>query len=208
MVRKDFIRMGRASKAEEKREQIIWALHDLLCERGHQKITIKDIALRAGVPHGVIHYYFKSKAEIYSSLVEAIQKRYDSLWEERQRASRGKEPARDRFRDLEFVVDNLVFSPTFGRVFYNLFHIGFEHEEIRTALMDMYRHYHTELTRVFELDRAGESSQALASLVQALVEGFTILRSINPDSLDRDRTLSLLTWAVESSLSKSVEGNI
>ena len=200
--------MGRISKAAEKREQIIWALHELLCERGHQNITIKDIARRAGVPHGVIHYYFKDKAEIYSNLVDAIQRRYDRLWEERQRETAEKQPSRDRIRDLEFMVDNLVFSPTFGRVFYNLFHMGFENEEIRTALTEMYRHYHAELTRVFRMDLAGESSEAMASLLQALVEGLTILRSIDPDSLDRDRTLSLLTWAVESSLSGPLEGDL
>ena len=199
--------MGRISKAAEKREQIIWALHDLLCERGHEKITIKDIARRAGVPHGVIHYYFKSKAEIYSDLVEAIQKRFDRLWEERRQDTQERQPARDRVRDIEFMVDNLVCSPTFGRVFYNLFHMGFEHEEIRTALTDMYRHYHAELTSVFEMDGAGERSPALASMLQALVEGLTVLRSIDPDSLDRDRTLSLLSWAVETSLSSPIEGD-
>jgi AcrR family transcriptional regulator len=197
--------MGRISKASERRELIIWALHDLLSERGHQKITVKDIARRAGVHYGVIHYYFKNKAEIYSNLVEAIQKRYDRLWEKRQRDTEGK---RDRFRDLEFMVDNLIASPTFGRVFYNLFHMAFEHEEIRTALMDMYKHYHAELSRIFELDGAGESSRALASLLQALVEGLTILRTIDPDALDRDRTLTLLTWAVESSLSRPIKGDI
>jgi len=200
--------MARVSKAAEKREQIVWALHDLLCERGHEKITIKDIARRAGVPHGVIHYYFKGKAEIYSNLVEAMQKRYDQLWEERQRDSRERQTAGDRVRDVEFMVDHLVFNPTFGRVFYNLFHLGFEHGEIRTALTDMYRHYHDELTRVFRLDGAAENSPALALLLQALVEGLTILRSIDPDSLDRDRTLSLLSWAVETSLSGVMEGDI
>jgi AcrR family transcriptional regulator len=180
----------------------------LLCERGHQKITIKDIALRAGVPYGVMHYYFKSKAEIYSTLVEAIQKRYDKLWEERQRDTKKRKTVGDRVRDVEFMVDHLVFSPTFGRVFYNLFHIGFEHEEIRTALMEMYRHYHAELTRVFQLDGAGENSPALALLLQALVEGLTILRSIDPDSLDRDRTLFLMSWVVETSLSRPIEGDI
>jgi AcrR family transcriptional regulator len=198
--------MGRVSRAAEKREQIIWALHDLLCERGHQKITIKDIAARAGVPYGVIHYYFKSKADIYANLVAAIQERYDRLWEERQRETEEKGPARDRFRDLEFMVDHLVLSPTFGRVFYNLFHLGFEEDEIRKALVDMYRHYHAELTRVFELDGAGENSRAMASMLQALVEGLTILRSMDPVSLDRHRTLALITWAVESSLSRPLEG--
>ena len=200
--------MARVSRAAEKRDQIVWALHDLLSERGHEKITIKDIAQEAGVPHGVIHYYFKSKAEIYSNLVEAIQRRYDQLWEERQRDSKERQTAGDRVRDVEFMVDHLVFNPTFGRVFYNLFHLGFEQGEIRTALTDMYRHYHAELTRVFRLDGAGENSPALASLLQALVEGLTILRSIDPDSLDRERTLNLLSWAVETSLSGLTEGDV
>ncbi|MBU2548383.1 MAG: TetR/AcrR family transcriptional regulator [Proteobacteria bacterium] len=195
--------MGRISKAEQKREQIIWALRDLLSERGHESITIKDIASRAGVPHGVIHYYFKSKVEIYSCLVKAIQKHYDKLWEERRNTREAAPSTGAGLSDPEFMIDKLVFNSNFGRVFYNLLHMGFEHEEIKKALLDMYRHYHAELTRVFEIDGAGENSQALASLVQAIVEGLTILRSIDKDALGRDRALGLLTWAISSCLSKS-----
>ena len=105
-------------------------------------------------------------------------------------------------KGLEFMVDELILSPTFGRVFYNLLHMGFEHEDIRKALMDMYRHYHAELTRVFQTDGAGEDSSSLAIVLQALVEGFSIIKAIDPDLLDRNRVTCLLRRTIESVYSK------
>jgi AcrR family transcriptional regulator len=197
--------MARKNRTAEKREQIVWALHDLLIERGHETITIKDIASRAGMPHGVIHYYFQSKAEIYSNLVEAIQEKYDRLWAERQNRIGDEPPGERRARGLEFMVDELILSPTFGRVFYNLLHMGFEHENIRKALTRMYRHYHEELTRVFHAEGAGERSPALAYILQALVGGVTILKWIDPDSVDRDHAIRLLRRAVDGMSPKVAE---
>ena len=68
--------MGRKSNAEEKRGQIIWALYDCLVEKGHEKVTIKEIANKAGLPPGVIHYYFKNKDEIVAKLAKAIVDKY------------------------------------------------------------------------------------------------------------------------------------
>jgi len=64
--------MGRKSQAPQRREETVWALYDCLAERGQEKISIKEIAARAGLAPGVIHYYFKSKDDITSSLVKAI----------------------------------------------------------------------------------------------------------------------------------------
>ena len=57
---------NRTHKAAEKRETIIWALYQCLAEKGQEQVSIKEIALKAGLPQGVIHYYFASKDEIIS----------------------------------------------------------------------------------------------------------------------------------------------
>jgi AcrR family transcriptional regulator len=53
--------MARASKAPERRRQIVWALYDRLAAKGHEKVTIKEIAAMAGLPTGVIHLYCRSE---------------------------------------------------------------------------------------------------------------------------------------------------
>ena len=75
--------MGRKSNAPQRRDQITWALYDCLASKGHEKVTIKEIAAQASLPPGVIHYYFKSKDEIISTLAQAIVEKYSQKLEER-----------------------------------------------------------------------------------------------------------------------------
>ena len=75
--------MGRKSNAPQRREQIVWALYDCLVEKGHEKVSVKEIAARADLPSGVIHYYFSSKDDIVSNLAEAIVDKYSSMLDER-----------------------------------------------------------------------------------------------------------------------------
>ncbi|BBO68990.1 hypothetical protein DSCA_29200 [Desulfosarcina alkanivorans] len=68
--------MGRKSNADQRRAEIVGALFDCLAGQGHEKVSIKAIAARAGLPHGVIHYYFKSKEDIIADLARVLVDRY------------------------------------------------------------------------------------------------------------------------------------
>ncbi len=48
--------MGRKSNAEAKRNEIVQALYECLSEKGHEKVTTKEIALKAGMAPGALHY--------------------------------------------------------------------------------------------------------------------------------------------------------
>lgn len=61
--------MSRVTDAEERRDQILKAAVAVFSERGYTNATISDIASRAGVAHGTVYLYFKSKAEIFEQLV-------------------------------------------------------------------------------------------------------------------------------------------
>lgn len=50
--------MARKKVQDERRLQILKALHTCLQEKSFEKTSIKDIARVAGVNHGVLHYYF------------------------------------------------------------------------------------------------------------------------------------------------------
>ncbi|MGH2457483.1 MAG: TetR/AcrR family transcriptional regulator [Chloroflexota bacterium] len=53
---------------EGRREQILRAAVEVFGERGYNSATISDIANAAGVAHGTVYLYFRSKAEILQSL--------------------------------------------------------------------------------------------------------------------------------------------
>lgn len=64
--------MSRVADVEERRHQILRAAVDVFAKRGYAAATISDIASAAGLAHGTVYLYFKSKADIFQSLVSAF----------------------------------------------------------------------------------------------------------------------------------------
>lgn len=62
--------MSRASNTDSRRAQIVEALVDVMAKQGYDGASIADIAKRAGLAPGLVHYHFKNKLEI---LVEAVR---------------------------------------------------------------------------------------------------------------------------------------
>jgi AcrR family transcriptional regulator len=62
----------RASDARpRKRERLVSAASDLLYQQGVENTTLADIAHAADVPLGNVYYYFKTKDEIVSAVIES-----------------------------------------------------------------------------------------------------------------------------------------
>ncbi|MHA6618467.1 TetR/AcrR family transcriptional regulator [Pseudonocardia sp. DLS-67] len=54
------------------RERILAAAEELFAEAGFDATPTSRIAERAGVPKGLVHYYFKRKPDLLSALVERL----------------------------------------------------------------------------------------------------------------------------------------
>jgi len=56
----------------DKRRKILEATKELIIERGFKDISVRDIKEKAGISQGTIYVYFKSKEEIFVSLVDVF----------------------------------------------------------------------------------------------------------------------------------------
>ncbi|WP_432543474.1 TetR/AcrR family transcriptional regulator [Kineococcus sp. SYSU DK002] len=56
--------------ARERREQLLDAAVEVVSGRGVKGLTTRAVTEQAGVPHGVFHYTFGSKQELFSALLE------------------------------------------------------------------------------------------------------------------------------------------
>jgi AcrR family transcriptional regulator len=54
------------------RDRILAAAEELFADRGFDATPTSQIAERAGVPKGLVHYYFKRKPELLAALVERL----------------------------------------------------------------------------------------------------------------------------------------
>ncbi len=75
--------MARPSNREQRRAQIVEALHVLMAEQGYDGASVAAIARQAGLAPGLVHYHFACKEEILLALVERLADRlgarYDRL---------------------------------------------------------------------------------------------------------------------------------
>lgn len=62
--------MPRPSVEAERREQILRATCDVLADSGLRALRVSDVAKRAGLSNGTVHYYFANKREVVHAAFE------------------------------------------------------------------------------------------------------------------------------------------
>ena len=73
----DTIREPKQKRAIEKKEKIIEAGFNLICENGYYNTNTAEIAKAAGVSTGIVYQYFKDK---YDILIEGMEKYGDDIF--------------------------------------------------------------------------------------------------------------------------------
>lgn len=71
------IRIPKQKRAIDKKDKIIDAGFELICDKGYYKTNTKEIAESAGVSTGIVYQYFKDKHDI---LIAGIDKHADSIF--------------------------------------------------------------------------------------------------------------------------------
>jgi len=188
--------MGRKSNASQRRDQIVWALYDCLVEKGSEKVTIKEIAARAKLPPGVIHYYFTSKDQIVSNLAEAIVDKYSRMLD-RRIAEATSVTQRIDFA-IDFIVDTLVFNPPLNRVFYNLIQMSFEREALGDVIKKMLSEYRQRLAQVFKEAGADRESKMIGAALVAITEGFSLQLVVDSSIFKRNDVRRLVAQTVRA----------
>ena len=193
--------MGRKSNAPQRRGQIVWALYDCLIEKGHEKVSVKEIAARAGLPAGVIHYYFSSKDDIVSNLAEAIVNKYSTMLDERLKEA---DSTGQRIESaVDFIVDFLIFNRPLNRVFYNLIQMTFERKALGKVVKKMFKDYRERFADVFKEAGVGRESKMLGAALVALTEGFSAQLMVAPQAFKKADVRKLIAQAVRGSLANA-----
>jgi len=72
--------MANRPNSEQRRAEIVNGLLLAIAEQGYAKATIQLIAQRAGLTPGLLHYHFKTKAEILVELVKTLSDQFSSRY--------------------------------------------------------------------------------------------------------------------------------
>ncbi len=170
--------MSRKPVRDERRKQILEAVHACLLEKPFHKTSIKDIAQKAGLNHGALHYYFKSKEDLLLEYIEYTKKKFDKIFYERFKTDFEKSAADlQTFQNkMHWTLKEIAFNQELAHIYTEIWAHALYNEKIMNKLKDMYRAWREQV--IIEVNNFVDSkkeAKRISSTIMALWEGMSLM---------------------------------
>lgn len=179
---------------EDKKIRILEALNLCLQEKPFERTTIKDIAGKAAVNHGLLHYYFSSKEDILIHYIDYVIDNYKEQFAEWLRG-RDREPVavKNLIADFfGFMNERITLNQQLSRVFIEIWEIAVYNPAVREKVQTAYREWMSVLAEI--LGRATTDPEAACRISKATVaflEGMALFSVLlDPDEFDFQEILT------------------
>lgn len=177
--------MPRKKVQKEKRRQILEALDTCLLEKPYLKTSIKDIARAAGVNHGVMHYYFKSKDDILLHYIDFTIDKYNAVYSEwfESISKTGMDEKEMIEEALKMMIGKITLNADLSRIFIEIWEIAVYNKKVRERLKKMYAVWESTLDNLLiRLGKNKEISKNLSKSMVAFAEGIALFSIIFEDT--------------------------
>ena len=168
--------MGRRSLKNIRQEEIARALYRCLLKKPFSKTTIKDIAKEAGVNHGMLHYYFKSKEEIllyFLDWVVAIQLSGFRQWyKSRHVDNLPFEKALTLV--LNYTTKKITLNEDLAKLFIEIWEIALYNKTVKKKLQYVYHAWIDQLTIIIGKETNEKIATLLSVATIAFLEGMSL----------------------------------
>jgi AcrR family transcriptional regulator len=170
--------MPRISVKEKRKLQILEALNDCLITTSFSETTIKDIAKKANVNHGVLHYYFNSKEDILLNYIDFIIERYLTIFIKWISAANKKYTSQKVFIEeaLLFINKRVTLDKNISIIFIEIWEISLYNKKVRQKLKQMYQIWEQTVTDEFaKVIKDKKTAKQLSIAMIAFFEGISLL---------------------------------
>jgi AcrR family transcriptional regulator len=192
-------RVATFEKGHARIEAILEAAAEVLISQGYKKLTLRQIALRAGITVGNLTYYYSSKEALLKDLLDNILRTYLNEMERIAEAS-GDSPKYRFVAIVEYLIEDLHTQRT-TKFFPELWALA-NHDDYAAELMEnMYadeRQALAELIHAINPDLDERQVNHLALFVSASIEGMTMF--VGAGKKQEDALESMKNMACESFL--------
>jgi AcrR family transcriptional regulator len=156
-------------------EALMDAAERLLVEVGHAGITTRRLAERAGVNHGLVHYYFGSNENL---LIRTLERFTEGLVARQRELYAGDGPFVEKWRTaMRYLVDEDV---TYEKIWLELQALGWNDPAVRDRLRRVNAEWRRVLTEAFAEPHRELGIEmpldALVSLVMTFNQGIALER--------------------------------
>lgn len=185
-------------------DALLDAAEALLVEVGFAAITVRRLAERAGVNHGLVHYYFGSMEDL---LLRVVERFTDGLVERQREMYAADAPFIDKWRQAMRFLDEDTESG-YHKVWLELQALAWNNPGVRARLQHVHARWMEVVTPAFEaglaelgVDRRRFPTKAVVALVVTFNQGVMLERLSGVDSGHRD-----LLRALDRMLTRLSEG--
>ncbi|MFC4404070.1 TetR/AcrR family transcriptional regulator [Gracilibacillus xinjiangensis] len=180
---------------QDKRQLLINAAYKVFARNGYKDASIKDIAEFANITPGLVHYYFKSKEELFFAVQEKAQKEYHL-----QYADKDKDSA-SLLDVLEEIKTRATENPDWYRLRYESYAHGIKDEAFQENVSAFLKKGRESIVwPLNEVNSNKTGNRELAGILLACFDGLA-LQKIVDDEFDMDKAYKIL-WELISNYIK------
>lgn len=181
---------GQKAPEEARRDQILTAAYAVAARHGLEGLTVRAVAGRAKLSHGLVLFHFRRRDELVTALLDRVLATTYRLTvsEEIRRIP----DATDRFDAvIRQETDRLSGEPRRMRLFFEYWALGSRHSRVRSkvgaALSEYraaFRPFAEEALRADGARFTGATPEGLAAIAVSLVTGCAVQAMIDPEQFD------------------------
>jgi len=127
--------MVRHEKAETRRAQLFRAALEVCSEKGFHETTVDEIAARAGLSKGSLYYHFRSKEELFLSMLEGMVDEFALVLEKATELETSAEALRHA---TELMIAQVESSPDAGLAMAEFYLLSLRRPEFRKRIKAHY----------------------------------------------------------------------
>jgi AcrR family transcriptional regulator len=181
---------GKRESEEFRRAQILRAAYEVATQEGIGGLTIRAVAARAGLSHGLIVFHFKSKSHLIVALLEWLLAATVVLHTPEPIARQPR--ALDRLQALlQQEMDRLSREPGRTRLLLEFWALGARHVSSRTRISAEMERYRAAFREMMEEVRQAEpfplpdsTAEGLAAVAVGWIHGCVVQEMIDPEHFD------------------------
>jgi len=173
--------MGRKPVRDERRKQILDAVHQCLLEKPFHKTSIKDIACKAGLNHGALHYYFENKEHILLEYIDHTKAHFDKVYNDFLKESYA-EPTSDLDSINErcrWLLNELAFHKEYSRIFIEIWAHALYNPSVMKKIKDLYKDWRDQfVSDISNIVVSKREARKISLSFIAILEGMSLMFSL------------------------------
>ena len=161
----------------ERKIQILQALHECMLEKPFHQTSIKDIAKKADVNHGLLHYYFENKEDILLNYIDFTFDKYSALSSERiTRKFKKTAGSIESFADVfRWTLNEVSFNPELARIYTEIWAHAIYNRKVMKKLQGHYRVCQGRMRALVEnIVSDKKKAERISLTVLAIAEGLSL----------------------------------